>query len=96
MEIIVLPRGKGKTTEAIKRANEEGAYLLVHDLNEARRISSLCVRLPVTFDEFLDGKMRRSWVRKIVIDNADMFIQRVCESINVEAITLTKLEDLGD
>lgn len=80
--------------EAIKLANETGAYLIVHSHDEAVRLAPLCNRFPVTFDEFLDNRMRGSHVRNIVIDQADMLIQRIASGLTIEGITLDKPEQL--
>ena len=89
MKIIGTERGKGKTTEAVKIANDTGAYLVVHNQDEVTRLSTKCNRFPITYDELLDGHMKGSFVRNIVIDNIEMFIQRICPGLTIEAITIT-------
>ncbi len=97
MKVIFNGRGMGKTTKAIKMANETGGYLLVHSYDEAVRLSRLPgdqkpLRFPVTYQEFLSGKMRGSFVRNVVIDNAEMFLREVTGGVSVDAITLTTEE----
>ena len=94
MEVVVKGRGDGKTERAIEIAKETGAYLIVHDHSEALRIGreNPEIRFPVTYNEFLSGGMRASYVRNFVIDNADMFIQYVARAHGaetIEAITIT-------
>lgn len=99
MKLICKPRRAGKTTEAIIRAAESGAYLIVKNRAEAQRISkqaeemNLKIRFPVTFDELLKGQMQGSFVRNVVIDNADMLLQAICPGLEIEAITLNSGED---
>lgn len=93
MKIISLPRGKGKTTEAVKIVRETGAYLVVLDQQEAVRIhqENKDIRFPITFDEFLRGQ-QGNFVKNFVIDNADAFIQHVARSRGaheIDAITIT-------
>lgn len=81
----------GKTEEAIKLANKTGAYLLVANRMEANRIAHRCDRHPVTLDEILDRQMRGSFVKNMVVDNADWILQTFLfhQGIHkVEAITI--------
>lgn len=90
--LIIRPRGGGKTTEAIRIANETGAYLVVATQKEAARVAHLCVRFPVTFDELLNrNSTHAGFVRNIVIDNAEMLIDRIAaeRGLGVDAITVT-------
>ncbi len=94
MKVIVTIPQAGKTTEAIEIARQTKAYLVVRDRTEAKRIYSKNpdIKFPITFEELLSDKVRGLKSRNIVIDNLDMFIQRVLPLCKVEAVTLTKDE----
>ena len=101
MKAIQLSRQKGKTTEAIKIANETGAYLICLDHDEARRIREECNRNPVSFSELNTHGMKGSFVRNVVVDNFDVYFERrltealrdvlaPLDGLRVEAITFTE------
>lgn len=88
--------GSGKTTEAIKLANETGAYLICINEEEKRRIREQCKRNPVSFAEFNSYGMKGSFVRNIVIDNFDVWLEleldkimRAFADLKVDGITYT-------
>ena len=92
MKLMYTGIRMGKTTEAIRLANETGAYLVVRSRDEALRVSKLNPspnRFPVTFQEILEQRMRGSFVRNIVIDNVDLFIQRIVGDLLIEGITIS-------
>ena len=95
MKILRKGRRTGKTTEAIKVANETGAYLVVHSKEEAKRVSDDTDRFPITYSELLKGKMEGSFVRNIVIDNLEVFLQRALPGVKIELITTTCEEIKG-
>ena len=90
MRTIVLPQGKGKTRNAIKIANEAGAYLLVKNKEEVMRIKKDCDRTPITFDAFLNSNMPGAVLQKVVIDDANAFISYLFKQygIIVEGMTV--------
>lgn len=98
MKIISRARGHGKTYEAIRAAAETHAYLVVADKREAQRVAEqadkmgLRILFPITFDEFLRDRLSGSWVKKVVIDNADMLLQRLAP-VTIEAVTLPPTTD---
>lgn len=95
IKLIAQPVRHGKTMDAIRIAAETGAYLIVIDQREAKRVAELAqvmglnIRYPVTFDEFERHRMRGSHVRKVVIDNADEFLRRMFGGLTIEAATWT-------
>lgn len=88
---------KDKTTISIKEANKRGAYLVVKDTREASRVHRIAIDMgvnilfPITFNDILNDKMKGSFVRNIVIDNADMFIKKACDGLYVDLITLDEV-----
>lgn len=99
MDVIKKARRMGKTTEAAKLSNETGAYLVVINRDHAKELNSSgkTKRNPVTFDEFRQDNMRGSFVRNIVIDDFDIFIQQELSNIfsqfsglKIEGISFTE------
>lgn len=95
MNLVIGGRRAGKTTKLIKMAHHYDACILVINKAEAERVSVQAeemdkpIRYPVTFSEFFSGRMRGSSVRKILIDNAEQFIEHACFGLDIEAISLT-------
>jgi hypothetical protein len=81
MEIIIRPRQGGKTTEALQRAAEHFAYIVVATRQEAdelwarAKLLKLDIPMPITWDEFRRGRYYRKGVKGFVIDNLDRCIQ---------------------
>lgn len=79
IEVIAGPRQSGKTTEAIKLANEQGAYLAVHNRKRATQVYHAdgypdLDRFPITYRELCNSEpMPRNM--KVVIDDLDMFLR---------------------
>jgi hypothetical protein len=96
MRVICKPRRAGKTTDLIKMAAQSQAYIVVMHRREAQRIAEqaeemgLDIRFPVTFEELLQTKMVGSFVRNIIIDNADILLERLLGNLKIECISLTE------
>lgn len=96
MEVIYKARRLGKTTEVIKKAAETKAYIIVPNEQQKREVlrraeeMKVNIRNPVTWAEFQQDQMRGSWVRNVVIDNADLILQQVFADLKIEAISLTE------
>lgn len=92
MKIIALPKGKGKTTQAIDLANQTGAYLVFRsqDLASHLRKTKNIKRFPMSYEELLKHSSR-SFVKNVVIDDADAFIAHVLARTGfyAEGITIT-------
>lgn len=100
MDIIYRGRAEGKTTELIKRSIEENAYIIVINRGRALAVKKLADKLgyrqllfPVTFQEYMSNKMRGSYVRNVLIDDADDLIKLIFSSVNVLAITMSKRDN---
>jgi len=93
MEIIIKPRGGGKTTELIKMAHERGGYIVCRNFTEAQRIydearkMELYILFPLAYNEFIDSAYHGSNVREFYIDDAQVLLQQLT-AVNIKAITL--------
>ena len=94
MNIELRSRRAGKTTAAIHKAAETKAYIIVPTEQDKRRIvlqaedMGVNIRHPVTLHEFLNDRMRGSWVRNVVIDDADRFLETLFEGLKIEMATI--------
>jgi len=95
MKLFLGKPRTGKTYQIIKQASETGAYIVTFNRQEADRIFNesqnlgFNIRFPISYDEFMQQKMRSSRVRNIIIDNADIFLQQLASGLDIEAITIT-------
>jgi hypothetical protein len=95
MKIMNGERGSGKTVAAIQRAYETGAYIITFNHDESCRIMTVAtelgfnIRYPVTITEFLNGGMRGSRVRNVILDNADMVLKQIFQGFDIELMTMT-------
>lgn len=97
MQHIYLDHGAGKTTKAIELANKTGAYLICISEEEKRRIREQCKRNPVSFAELDSYGMRGSFVRNVVVDNFDAWLEmklnilmRDFQGLKIDGITYTE------
>jgi len=96
MKIDFSRRGSGKTSKSIYEAEKLDAYIAVIDWKEAIRVfqqakkMGLSIKFPITFDELYRRDYHAPGVRKVIIDNADQFIQRLLPDVSVEMLTLTE------
>lgn len=102
MQKIIKGRGEGKTTELIKMSYKTGDYIVV--CTEARR-KAICeqakemglhIPYPVIFEEYQQCRFRGSFVRKILIDDADDMLRHIFKEVEIEAITMTGSSDIYD
>ena len=100
MKKIFRPRQQGKTTELIKLSEATGHYILVADRKRADCVFQMAEKMgchilnPVTvYDYFRTHGFRGSYIKDILIDDADAVLQRVFDCVNVEAITMTFEEE---
>ena len=99
MEKIILGRGKGKTTELIKRSYETNSYIIVKDHNRAREVRAMADKMelnilfPVTVAEYLMTRFRGSHVRHVLIDDAEDVLSYIFNDVTIDAITLTGEDD---
>lgn len=99
IKVITGPRQSGKTTEAIKLANEQGAYLAVHTKNRATQVYHSDTypdldRFPITYRELCNSEPKPI-DRKVVIDDLDMFLRsEICPHITGIAIAAAETTTL--
>lgn len=100
MQVIQNARQTGKTTKAIQLVADRNGYIVVKDGIEARRVFEqardlgITINYPVTFSDILQAgiffKGRKPEDKRVVIDNADLFLQQLLKEVQIEAITVTK------
>lgn len=94
MQTLIIPRGKGKTTELIKRSAITKEYIVVINLIEVKRIEEIARDLdlkipqPITFSEFRDRKYYGAGIKGFLIDNADLFLQSLT-NVPINSITVS-------
>lgn len=97
MNIIIKGRRAGKTTDLIKLSAETGQYILVADFERARSVADLARKLklkipyPVTILEAQKYGFQDTFIRTILVDDADDVLQRIL-GVQIAAMTLTKDE----
>jgi len=95
MDVIVTGRQGGKTTQLIRRAAEQFAYIVCPDRTQAGRIArkaramSLDIPQPITFDDFIQRRWHGRGIRAFMLDNLDACIQSMARGVPVTAVTLT-------
>lgn len=97
MKKIIKPRGKGKTTELIKLSAETNTYILVANRSRQKMVAELAhsmnmnIPYPVTVDDYMRSQFRGSFIKHILIDDADDVLQRFFNTIVIDAITITEV-----
>ena len=93
MKRIIKPRCKGQTTDLIRLASEYDYYMVVRNRDEAHRVfqqaldAKITIRLPITFNEFLNKDYLGKHIKGFVIDDVDIFIQQMT-NVPVKAIAI--------
>jgi hypothetical protein len=101
MNIICRGRRTGKTIEIIKASARTWNYIVCHDLSECQRIAKIAcdmnldIPFPITFDEFIGGRFCGRNMKGLIIDNADMLLNKMARGTSVKCITLES-EDKGE
>ena len=103
MKKIMLPRGKGKTTELIKLSAATQKYILVADDNRVREIlhrareMKLDIPYPVTVSEYNRDRFIGSFIRKqgLLIDDVEDVMERFLDGIPIVAMTITDERGVG-
>ena len=97
-ELVVLPRAKGKTSAAIRRAARDHLCIVAIDAREVRRVADVAramgldIPFPITFEEFLGGRFYSRGIRGFIVDNADYLIRYIARGVPVAMITATQDE----
>ncbi len=101
MKKIIKPRQAGKSTELIRMSEESGAYIIVSSRARANFLFQLAhetghkIPFPVTYREYEQSRFRGSFVRHILIDDADDLLQMLFKEVTIDAITMTDNQE-GD
>ena len=96
MNIIIKPRGGGKTTEAIRLAAEHQYHIVC--VREARMIYrkaqllGLDIPFPITFTDFIKGTFVGQDIKGFIIDNLDLLLLQLSRGVLVNTITLSSPE----
>lgn len=99
MLVIASGRKTSRTTRLIElcaeyEAKGEPTYILCGTRQQAINIAQkarelkLNISFPVTYGEFMRGAMRGGRAKKILIDDADHFLQQLAGPITVAAIVV--------
>lgn len=100
MRVIASGRKTSRTTRLIEmaaelEANHETCYIVVAKHEEAYRVAKkaeemgLNIGFPITYEEFMRGTLTGGFTKKILIDNADHFLQYLAgPTIEVAAIVV--------
>ena len=94
---IIKGRREGKTTELIKMSHYTNTYILVANRDRVDEISNMAremkldIPFPVTVDEYFSSHgFQGSFIRNILIDDAEDVLKTVFSRVIIDAITLTK------
>lgn len=96
MDIIMDYRQTGKTTELIKMSAEKNEYILVANRQRASEVQRMAQNMglnilyPITLHEYLDTRMRGSFIKNILIDDADLILQEIFNTVTIDCITMSK------
>lgn len=99
-EVIYKKPREGKTTELIKRCDENGGYIVCATSMRARHAYEMAKDLgykipyPLTFDELLERQYYAKGAKKIYIDDAMELIQKIASGLEVEAVAIDDLSDM--
>lgn len=97
MKKIVKPRASGKTTELIRLSEATGAYIIVsnqkraHDLFVFAESLGYKIPYPVPFEHC--RRTKGSFVKNILIDDADDLLSILFPGMIIDAITMTESEE---
>ena len=96
MKKIIKGRGEGKTKELIQLSHDTNTYILVADRSRQREIFSfarelgICILYPVTVEDYMKTHFRGSFIKRILIDDADDVLKTVFSNVVINAITMRK------
>lgn len=94
MDVIIRPRGGGKTTEIVKKTIENDGVLLVHSRAEKDR---LILKHPEirgrieTYDTYT-FESRGSSIRKIYIDELDAFLRMIFSNAVIGGVSINGID----
>lgn len=96
MKKIIRPRQAGKSSELIRIAEETNAYIIVATRARAVCLADMAqkqgrhILYPVTLREYEQSRFRGSYIRHVLIDDADAVLEQVFKEATIDAITMTE------
>lgn len=94
MRLIAGGRRTGKTSELIKYAAANNAYIVCRSVSMCKEIASmahdmnLVISFPLTYQEFLEKKYYGKFIHSFCIDDIDLFLQSLT-NVPIEMVTFT-------
>lgn len=99
MKKIIKGRGEGKTKELIQLSHDTNTYILVANRSRQRELFWLAHELgiyihnPVTVEDYMRTQFRGSFIKHILIDDADDVLKTIFSNLTIDAITMRKDEE---
>lgn len=93
MNIVIGSRASGKTIEIIKACAESGGYIVTRNRDWAYGLIQLANKLglnipiPLSYDEFINGRYNSAKCKHFHIDNAEDLLAHISE-IPVKTISI--------
>lgn len=98
MKVIYQKPRSGKTTKLIQMSHDNWIYIVTVDEKRANNIAHMAYELkidipyPITLQEYLNTKMRGSHIKKVLIDDADDILKNIFNTVEIDTITMSKIE----
>ena len=101
MKLIIKPRQSGKTSELIRMSEETNACILTPNWIMAEYTAEMAkkqghdIPYPIALNDYMRTGLRDSNVRHILIDNADIVLQKIfseyvrSNGVTIDAITMS-------
>jgi len=98
-EVVTAPRQAGKTTQAIKKAAESGAYIVSCNYRQAQLTAQMAkdayydIHYPLSHDEYIGGVFSGSNIKEFIIDDAHLLLSRWAKAVPISMITISQREE---
>ena len=95
MKKIIRPRQSGKTSELIRMSEQTQTYIVTPTMARAKITAQMAQELghnipfPVSLAEYLRSGFRGTFIKHILIDDADDVLQELFREVQIDAITMT-------
>ena len=96
MNKILDKRQTGKTTKLIEISEKTGMYILVATRARAYCLANLAreegknIPYPVTVEDYIrSGGFRGSFIKSILIDDADAVLNQIFKNVDIHTITMS-------
>lgn len=96
---IIKGRRTGKTTKLIKISENTQAYILVANRKRQQLIANMAISIggnipyPVTVEDYMKNSFRGSFIKNILIDDADDVLKTIFCTVNIDAITMSYIKE---